>query len=94
MEFLMISKALPVANIANVLAHTILPESASPAAAPYRFCSAIPHVKEAIRISLAKFRCHSRLGKVCIHHYQLRILFSQFDESLAICLSRCHSLLH
>ena len=44
-EFLITSKALPVANMANVLAQTIFPTAARPAAAPYMFCSAIPILK-------------------------------------------------
>ena len=53
MELRIISKALPAANIANVLAHTILPDTARPAAAAYIFCSAIPILKNLSGYSFA-----------------------------------------
>ena len=42
MELRMISYALPAANIAKLLANTVLPETARPAAMPIMFASAMP----------------------------------------------------
>ncbi len=87
MEFLIISKARPAANMAKSAGAHRLTRQSDAAGGCIQILFGYSHVEKPVRKLFGKFRSHGRLGKVSIHDYKIFIGLSYFYQGFSVSLS-------